>query len=216
MDLYFSPISPYSHKVRMTFFEKNLAFNPVPVNLADVQVRAEYREVFPLGKLPVLKTANEMISESSNIVEWLDNHYQVNKLLPEKAEEARKVRYWDRMADLYITANAISLFFQGLKPEAQQDVDAMETARQQLATVYDMFEHELANEPGEWCVGNRLSLADISLAVGLAVSQGVMPLTHHSTLANLFHRAQQRETFGRAREGFEQAVTAMVKARTQS
>lgn len=214
MDLYYSPVSAFSHKVRMAFFEKKVDFNPIVVNLADQSVRQEYCNLYPLGKVPCLKTANEIVGESTNIIEWLDNHYQVGKLIPEKAEDARQVRYWDRIADQYISQNAILLFFQGLKAEANQDPERIAIASRQIGIAYSMLEAALREHGGDFLVADRLTLADISVACGLVVSQGFVALDQHPLVRSLLSRVQQRDTFVLAREGFESAVTAIAQAFT--
>lgn len=215
MDLYFSPISAYSHKVLMAFYEKDIKFQPVKVDLADSAVMSEYRQFYPLGKVPCLKTHNEWIPESSNIIEWLDEHFQVTKLIPTKNEEARKVRLLDRLADQYLAANAITLFFQSLRPAAAQDQERIETAKRQIRATYETFEQCLEKNQanGDFIYGNSLSLADISLLCSVIPSLGFVPLAESPRLAAYIERHQQRPSLLRARAGFEEAVVAMIEAR---
>lgn len=211
MDLYFSPISAYSHKVLMAFYEKDLPFNQIAVNLADASVRQEFRQVYALGKVPCLKVGGTIVSESSNIVEWLDQHYQVNKLIPGKVDDARQVRWLDRMADQYLTANAILLFFQSLKPTHLQDPERQDTARRQMAYMYDELERRLNEQSGPWLVGSQLSMADMSVAAGLGPSTGFAGLEAHPALNEYLKSWQQRESYIQARSGFESAVAQMVE-----
>lgn len=212
MDLYFNPISPYSQKVLMAFYEKDIAFNPMVVNLADPRARAEYRQVYALGKVPCLKVGEKVLPESSNIVEWLDQHYQVNKLIPTKAEDARQVRLLDHMADLYLAANASLLFFQSIKPAHLQDGERQETARRQITYMYNDLERRLENGSGPWLLGRQLTMADLSVAAGTAQGVGFMGLEAHPNLAAYLKIWQQRESFVKAREGFEEAVVDVVTA----
>jgi len=56
MKLYYNPISTYSQKVLIALYEKGLDFDSEIVNLMDADARAQYREVYPLGKIPCLLT----------------------------------------------------------------------------------------------------------------------------------------------------------------
>lgn len=215
MDLYFSPISAYSHKALMAFYEKDIPFNPVEVDLTDSHVREEFRQVYRMGKVPCLKVPEGLVPESSNIIEWLDQHYQVNKLIPTKAEEARQVRYLDRIADQYISANAILLFFQSVKPEHLQDGERIATAKRQIETMYIEVEQRLKNRHNQWLVGEHLSMADISLAAGLVVSAGFVTLDGYPRLQAYLQSWQQRQSFVKARAGFDDAVVKMVAALTR-
>lgn len=211
MDLYFNPMSPYSQKVLMAFYEKDIAFNPLVVNLADPRAREEYRQVHTLGKVPCLKVGEKVLPESTNIVEWLDQHYQVNKLIPTKVEDARQVRLLDRMADLYLAANASLLFFQSIKPTHLQDGERQETARRQITHMYNDLERRLENGSGPWLMGRQLAMADLSVAAGIAQSVGFVGLDAHPNLAAYLKTWQQRESFVKAREGFEEAVANVVE-----
>lgn len=214
MDLYLSPISAYSRKVLLAFYEKDVPFNAVEIDLTDAQVRQQYRQLYPLGKVPCLKVGATLVPESSNIIEWLDQHYQVNKLLPAKPEEARVVRNLDSMIDQYVTANAILLFFQSFRPIHLQDAERIETAKVQIAYMYADLERRLNEQPQQWLVGGQLSMADLSLAAALTISSGIASLDQLPKLAAYLQMWQQRDSFIRAREGFDQAVAKMMAAQT--
>ena len=50
MKLYYNPISTYSQKTLLAFYEKGLEFEPTIVALMDPEAREAYREVYPLGE----------------------------------------------------------------------------------------------------------------------------------------------------------------------
>src|SRR5262245_47765098 len=102
MKLYFSPVSSYSQKVLMAFYEKNLAFEPIIVNLMDPKGREEYLKIYPIGTVPFLKDEAKdwIVPESSNIIEYIDAKYPGGpKLIPDDADAARMVRLRDRFFD---------------------------------------------------------------------------------------------------------------------
>ena len=54
MKLYYHPLSSYSSKALTALYEKGLEFTPVLINLMDKAEHAKYRELYPLGKVPLL------------------------------------------------------------------------------------------------------------------------------------------------------------------
>ena len=111
MDLYCNPLSSFSHKTKMAFYEKDVSFTEKLVDLFSPEGRQQYRKFYPLGKVPCLQTPKGLIPESTAIIEWLDQYYQVPKLIPTHPDDARQVRLKDRLADLYVTSNVSLLFF---------------------------------------------------------------------------------------------------------
>jgi glutathione S-transferase len=212
MDLYCNPLSAFSHKAKIAFYEKDVNFNEVLVDLFDPEARQKYREVYPLGKVPCLKTPAGLLPESTAIIEWLDQYYQVPKLIPANPDDARQVRLKDRFADLYLTSNAAMLFFQALKPAERQDQERIATAHQQINAMYDYFEKELARKSGSdlFAHGAQLSLADLALIVGLSGTSGFVGLDRHPSLTAYLALHQQRPSVVEARKGFQDIVTRLM------
>lgn len=212
MDLYCNPLSAFSHKTKMAFYEKDVSFNEVQVDLFDPESRQRYRELYPLGKVPCLKTPGGLIPESTAIIEWLDQYYQVPKLIPANPDDARQVRLKDRLADLYLTSNAALLFFQNLKPVEQQDQERIATAKRQIQVMYDEFEKALAgkNDKSLFVHGSQLSMADLALLAGLNGTSGFVALDHHATLARYLALHNQRPSVIEARKGFMEVVEKLM------
>ena len=65
--LYNHAISSYSQKTLMAFYEKGCAFEPVLVNLMDEKAKADYKKIYPMGKVPFLRIEekNWSVPESS-------------------------------------------------------------------------------------------------------------------------------------------------------
>lgn len=214
MELYFHPISLFSHKVMMAFFEKGLSFEPKPVNLTDPAARAEFRQVHPLGKVPLLVCPEGKFSESTSIVEWLDQHYQVPRLIPEKPEEARQVRLIDRQVDLYLNTNCSLLFFQSLKPEAERDKERIAIAEHQIPVILAELEGRLAARPDntEFLVGQNFSLADINLLSALCVLSAFGFDERYPLLQAYFERHKNRPSLLAAKEGAERGRQQIADA----
>lgn len=212
MDLYCNPLSAFSHKTKVAFYEKDVSFNEVTVDLFNPDARQHYRELYPLGKVPCLKTPSGLIPESTAIIEWLDQYYQVPKLIPANPDDARQVRLKDRLADLYVTSNVSLLFFQSLKPAERQDQERINTARHQIQAMYDYFEIELTgkSDKGLFVHGAQLSMADLALLAGLNGASGFLPLDHHPHLKRYLALHSQRPSVIEARKGFKEAVEGLL------
>ena len=112
MKLYYNPISTYSQKVLLAFYEKGIEFEPSIVSLMDPEAGAAYREVYPLGKIPCLVVDDDhIIPESSIIIEYIDGMAEP-RLIDGDSEQTRKIRFKDRMIDLYLNDNVVTLLFQ--------------------------------------------------------------------------------------------------------
>jgi len=100
--LYYNPLSTYSQKTLIALYEKQVAFEPVIVNLMSPEGQAEYEKLYPIGKVPMLVLDDDYkIPESTIIIEYLEGHVQSGtRLIPEGTDAARQVRFMDRMSDL--------------------------------------------------------------------------------------------------------------------
>ena len=145
MKLYHHPISTYSQKVLIALYEKGLDFEAEIVQLMDPEKRLEYREVYPMGKVPMLKDGDDMVPESSIIIEYID-HMAAPTLIKGNAEQQRKIRFKDRMFDLYLNEAVVTLLFQGMKPEEQRDAERIESSWHRINTMYMFMENEFGNQ----------------------------------------------------------------------
>ena len=75
LTLYTHPLSSYVHKVLIPLYENATPFTPHPVFLGDPKAAAEYKAIWPMGKLPSLrdKARDRLIPESTAIIEYLDH-----------------------------------------------------------------------------------------------------------------------------------------------
>jgi glutathione S-transferase len=197
-ELYYHPLSPYSQKVLIAIYEKGLEFTPRIVNLKSAQERAHYRELYPMGKLPlIVLNHGPLIPESSIIIEYLDG-LGGSRLIPEDAEDARRTRFMDRFFDSYLTDSASALFAEGIKPPAQQDTRRIESAQYSIRAVYDFIEHEVSHRP--WAAGQDFSMADCAAAAGLFYASRILPYDDHPNLAVFAERLATRPSVARVRE----------------
>jgi glutathione S-transferase len=198
MKLYYNPVSSYSMKTLMAFFEKDVPFEPVVVNLMDPAGRADYEKLHPLGKVPYLRLDSGDYYESTIIAEYIDEKFPAKgtRLIPENAEQALLVRQRDRFFDFYVNDSMQKIFFDGMRPAGKNDPLGVEQAQHRLKTAYVMADAFLAKGP--WACGETFSLADCAAAPPLFYAKSILPFDGFKNLAAYAGRVMERPSFQRA------------------
>ena len=207
MKLYYNPISTYSQKVLIAMYEKGLDFDPEIVNLMDPDSRAKYREEYPLGKIPCLQQEDgHIIPESSIIIEYIDPMAEPT-LIKGDADETRRIRFKDRMFDLYLNDPVVTLLFQGMKPENEKDPERIEKAEFHIATMYSFMENEFGNQP--YANGEEFLMSDCAAAPGLFYAEQVAPFAEHENISAYWERLKSRPSIQRTHEEAAPILEAM-------
>lgn len=194
MKFYYFPLSTYSQKTLMALHEKEVDFEAKLVDLRDPGQRSEYRKIYPLGKIPLLVRDDDwLIPESTIIIEYIDTHFDSGpQLIPDDKDNARQVRFMDRMNDLYLNETITTLLFQGWKPEADRDQERTETARSRAGVMYDYLSKSLQGK--DWLMG-EFSMADCAAAPALFYAQQVFPFDEHPNIAAYWERLKSRPSY---------------------
>lgn len=196
--LYYHPLSIYSQKVLIAMYEKGLKFERQIVNLMDEKERAQYREIYPMGKIPLLVLNHgPLIPESSIIIEYLDG-LGGPRLISEDPDVARKTRFKDRMFDLYLSDPVTILFFQSMKSESEQNPDKMQTARTHVNNVYDFLENEIQNQT--WANGEEFSMSDCAAAAVLFYAHTFVSFDKYPNIKAYSQRLSARPSVQRVQE----------------
>ncbi|HEY8027519.1 MAG TPA: glutathione S-transferase family protein [Burkholderiaceae bacterium] len=215
MKLYYNPLSTFSQKALLAFYEKGVEFEREIVKLSDPESRATYEKIYPIGKVPLLIIdGGHMIPESTIIIEYLEGHYaQGTRLIPEGVNAARKVRFHDRMADLYVDEQAVKVLFNQMKIREYLPAD-IERARQLLNISYEFINRSL--EDCTWLCGSEFSMADCALIPSLFYVEKLVPFADFHNLAAYWQRAQQRPSYQKVRAEFMPIWESMMGARKTS
>jgi glutathione S-transferase len=100
LELYHSPSSTCSQKVRLCLAEKRLDWVDRRVNtLADEHLRPEYLKLNPNGVVPTLVHDGRVILDSSVICEYLDEVYPAVRLTPSDLVIRAHMRAWMRFLE---------------------------------------------------------------------------------------------------------------------
>jgi glutathione S-transferase len=198
MKLYYHPLSTYSQKVLIALYEKGLDFEPIVISLMAPDARDLYRDVYPLGKVPCLQLEDgHIIPESSIIIEYIDPLAEPT-LIKGDADETRRIRFKDRMFDLYLNESVGTLFFQGMKPESGQDPERIEKARFNIATMYSFMENEFSKQP--YANGEEFLMSDCAAAPALFYAERVAPFADHENISAYWERLKSRPSVQRTHE----------------
>lgn len=105
IELYNSPGSTCSQKVRLCLHEKGLPFENRWVNTqTNEHLRPEYLKLNPNGVVPTLVHDGKVITDSSVICEYLDEVFPQVSLTPNDPAERARMRAWLRFLEEVPTA----------------------------------------------------------------------------------------------------------------
>jgi glutathione S-transferase len=165
--LYGYPVSNYFNVARAALIEKGLTFELV-------QTRAAQDEAFlalnPMGKVPVLETADGWIAETVAIVEYLDDRYPEHSLRPVKLGDRARARQIVNIVQMYVETPARSLF-PGVFGGGTNSPQTLAAARATL----DRSTRALTRlmNPDLFLLGSELSSADLFSFYNLDIADRV-------------------------------------------
>lgn len=207
-------LSPFVRKVRVVLAEKGLAHEHEP--LTPFGPNPEYRKLHPLGKIPTLTDGDRVIPDSSAIVVYLEKLAPSPPLISADAYQAARTVWYEEYADSALVG-ACTPFFQQrvlfplfMKRPGDEAVVA-KTAAEAIPPVFAYVEREIGEN--EYLVGNRFSLADISVAspfVNYQHGGGTIDRGQYPRLASYVERIHARPSF----KGFiaeEQGLLAKMR-----
>ena len=98
--LHNAPQSTCSQKVRICLWEKGLEFSEIKLDLfKGDQLTAEYKKLNPNGVVPTLVHGDEVITDSSVIIEYLNESFPELPLAPASPAGRAHMREWMRFSE---------------------------------------------------------------------------------------------------------------------
>lgn len=157
LKLYGNRLSVNVRRVWVTLLEKQLAFEPILLQLDGDQFQSEFTAINPLQRVPVLEDDDFRVVESLAILDYLELQYPSPPLLPVDARAIATVRMAELIAINELQPATLPLTRQAL------GMDVLETAIAQahgrITIVLQMYESMLRSSP--YLAGSGLTLADI-------------------------------------------------------
>lgn len=181
-----------SGKPMLALMEKGVKFESHYLDMLNFdQHKPEYLTVNPQGTIPAMRHGSRVLTESTAIMEYVDEAFAGASLMPDDARDKWRIRWWMKFMDQWL-APSFSMFgwkyFVG--PSARQRGEAeLEAAIERIPlperriawkkAVYGLFSDEEMAESGrriavgigmleealgkrEWLASDQYSLADIN------------------------------------------------------
>ena len=140
-------LCPYVQRAVITLLEKEIPHSLTYIDLANKPTW--FRQISPLGKVPLLKVDNEVLFESTVICEYLDE-ITPGSLHPTNPLEKAKHRSWIEFGSSIL--NTIAEFYNG------PDQERFEQKRQEIIDKFARIESSFGGKP--YFAGEQFSLID--------------------------------------------------------
>lgn len=164
LQLFVHPFSSYCWKVLIPLYENETPFEYR--NIEDAGVFPELKQLWPIGKFPVLRDGDKTIVETSTIIEHLQIHHPGPvPMIPADLDQAIEVRMLDRIFDNYVMNAMQPLVTNAIRPEEKRDPHVAEDVHAALDKSYAWLDARMATR--EWAAAERFSLADCAAAPSL-------------------------------------------------
>ena len=151
--------SNYYNKVKLALLEKGVAFEEELAWVGQTDKAAS-----PLGKVPYLKTDAGPLSESTVLLEYIEDAYPAHPLMPADAFAKGKVREIVRYLELHLELVARNLYGEAFFGGKVSDA-AKEKTGEQLTKNVAAFARLVKFSP--FIAGDTFTLADCAAAVHL-------------------------------------------------
>lgn len=171
MTLYGYFRSSTSYRTRIAMNLKGLDYDYIAVNLAqDEQLKNEFLSLNPQGLVPVLQADDLLLFQSPAILEWLEEVYPKNPLLPKDAAGRMQVRALSAMIGCDIHPLNNRRVLQYLRNELSVDeAEVIEWCNRWISEGFAALEKRLAqdnsrdNSRRKFCYGDSPTFADCYL-----------------------------------------------------
>ncbi|MGI9245417.1 MAG: glutathione S-transferase family protein [Steroidobacteraceae bacterium] len=167
LKLYGFPVSNYANMVQLALLEKGIPFEYV---LTMPEQSPAFLGKSPRGKVPVLETPEGFLSETSVILEYLEETTTGRPLLPTGHYARAQVRSVMKEIELYIEWPARSCYVEAYF--GGKTADAIKAkAREDLAAGFATLQRHAKFAP--YVAGDEFTLADIVFLYSVDLAQGV-------------------------------------------
>ncbi|MEM9089327.1 MAG: glutathione S-transferase family protein [Cyanobacteria bacterium P01_F01_bin.53] len=190
LKFYYHPLSPIVRRVWIALLEKEIAFEPILVDLRGKQFKEDFLAISPFHHVPVVVHEGERILESLAILDYLEHRFPEVSLSP--ASPAALARM--RMVQL-VTTNELLPKLVSVANAEHRLLDESRLAH--LETCFQFLEQQLGthNFFGE----ESLDLADIVVGSTLPLFNRLgIPLEDYPLLLRWQERILEREAWVRS------------------
>jgi glutathione S-transferase len=195
LTLYAHPFASYCWKTLIALYENATPFTYRVIE--DAAGWAELESLWPIKKFPLLRDGENLVAESSIIIEHLTLHHPGPiRLMPENADAALKVRFMDRFFDNYVMTPMQTLVSDRMRIDGQRDTKGVGDARTLLDVGYGWLDKHVSHQA--WATGSDFTLADCAAAPALFYADWVHPISDRFPLVRAYRsRLLARPSVGR-------------------
>jgi glutathione S-transferase/GST-like protein len=181
-----------SGKPMLALMEKGVAFNSHYLDLLNFdQHKPDYLAINPQGTIPAMRHGNRVLTESTAIMEYVDEAFTGPQLMPEHPRDRWRVRWWMKFMDQWLGPSFSMIGWNVFVGPAvrSKDPDELKAAIERIPlperrtawrkAIYGLFAEEELKESQrrvavgigmleaalgkrEWLASDRYSLADIN------------------------------------------------------
>ncbi|KAM3107845.1 glutathione S-transferase family protein [Phormidesmis sp. 146-33] len=155
IEIYSAALCPFAHRSRLTLLEKGIPYQLIEIDLQNKP--ANFKEISPYGKVPVLKHGAQRVWESTIINEYLDEIFPEPPLLPKEPSQRSQARIWIDFADTRLFAASGKLLYGSDQQSA--------TIVKELIEHFQFIEQEglqKMSAEGPYWFGKAISLVDLT------------------------------------------------------
>ncbi len=148
------PKSNYANMVKHCLYEKGIAFENINIRPSQ---EPDFLRISPLGKVPVLETAQGFLTETNVIMDYLEETHPEPALFPHDAFARAKVKQLMKVQELYVETPIhalVGVIFGREVPEHVKQATP-DQARRGLAALQRLAKFE------PFLCGDRMTYADI-------------------------------------------------------
>ena len=215
LKIYGTPISVHTRKVIAVLLHKNVPFENVPVvPVLPGNPPANWRELSPTGKIPVLDHDGFVLEDSSAICAWLDRRHSQHPVYPDDANDYARVLAYEQYAVHLYREVVHPLFVENVvNPNIRQlPKDERRIARVLADAVPECFGYLDSRLNGSWLVGKEPTMADFAVTSNLMNFRYLgydLEATRYPHLAGHFMRSLRETAMSAAWEYEAPAAAAM-------
>jgi glutathione S-transferase len=159
--LYMFSISPSCQRVFSAFANKGVDYDTVEIDISQAKRPEAFEKISPFGKVPVLEHKGQIILESANIIQYIDEVWPKPAMMPSDPAGRAHARQWIQYADRELFDRDAQ--FVHIERDKKRKLEICRTLFDQLIHLERVLEGKKS-----LFLGDYLSLVDCMLAPTLA------------------------------------------------